>query len=52
MGKLWSNASTKKRKRKERKESDAPTQTIIAMRAPLAKVLAVDDDDELVVVLA
>jgi hypothetical protein len=41
------------KKQKERKESDAPTQTIIAMRAPLAKVVAVDDDDdEPVVVLA
>jgi hypothetical protein len=48
MGKLWSNAPTENAKGK--KESDAPTQTIIAMRAPLAKVVAVDDDE--VVVLA
>jgi hypothetical protein len=27
-------------------ESDAPTQTTMAMRAPLAMVLDVDDDDD------
>jgi hypothetical protein len=36
----------KKGKKEKERESDAPTQTIIAMRAPLANVVAVDDDDD------